>query len=170
MRDSNRFYCSLLPVFRYSRGLIALGACSIALVLNAPSIKANATEVDPVEQIEEEMEGNEDGVIDDDTDTPVDGDTDNLSDSETGQTDEEARIPGESVQTGCTCGETLIEYFETQMTDSQELTQYENLEEFEAAPAQVNRYEYEVLKGLEFMQYTQLILIGLIFILIFKKK
>lgn len=170
MRGSRNFRCSLLPVFRLSRGFIALGACSIALMLNAPSIKANATEADPVEQIEEEMEGLDNGSIDDDAGTTVDGDSDSTADGEAGQTDEEAWVPGESVQTGCSCGETLIEYFEAQMMDSQELMQYDSLEEFEATPAQVTRYEYEILKRLEFMQYTQLILIGLIFILIFKKK
>lgn len=52
----------------------------------------------------------------------------------------------------------------------EEIVVYESLEEFEATPASVTRYEYEVLKRLEFLQYSQAILIGLIFVLIFKKK
>lgn len=170
MRESKNTRCSLLPFFRFSRGFIALGACGIALILNMPSIKAYATEVDPIEQIEKEMEGLENGSTNDDTGAAVDGDSAGLDDGEAGQTDEKGTIPSESVTPGCTCGETLISYFETQMTDTQELTVYENLTEFEDTPAQVTRYEYEILKRLEFMQYTQLILIGLIFILIFKKK
>lgn len=170
MRVVKSVRCSLLPFFRFSRGLIALGACGITLMLNMPSIKVYATEADPIEQIEEEMEGLENGSINDDTGTAMDGNSVNPDNVETGQTDEEAPVPDESTATRCTCGETLIAYYEAKLTESQELTEYEDLAEFEATPAQVSRYEYEILKRLEFMQYTQLILIGLIFILIFKKK
>ena len=44
------------------------------------------------------------------------------------------------------------------------------LEEFLQEPIAVDRYQYEILKKLEFMQYAQAIMVTLIFILIFKRK
>ena len=44
------------------------------------------------------------------------------------------------------------------------------LEEFLQEPLEVNRYQYEILKRMEFMQYAQALMIALIFILIFKRK
>lgn len=47
---------------------------------------------------------------------------------------------------------------------------YESYEDFMESPLYVTRYENEVLKKLEFMQYAQAIMIALLFLLIFRKK
>lgn len=47
---------------------------------------------------------------------------------------------------------------------------YDNLEEFESSPVYVDRYEYEILKRLEFIQYAAAIIIALLFLLIFRRK
>ncbi len=44
------------------------------------------------------------------------------------------------------------------------------LEAFLQEPIAVDRYQYEILKRMEFMQYAQALMIALIFILIFKRK
>lgn len=48
--------------------------------------------------------------------------------------------------------------------------EYGDLEEFLEQPVTVNRYEYEILKKLEFLQYAFVIELALIFLLIFRKK
>lgn len=45
-----------------------------------------------------------------------------------------------------------------------------SLDEFLQEPLAVDRYQYEILKRLEFIQYALAILISLIFVLIFKRK
>lgn len=49
-------------------------------------------------------------------------------------------------------------------------TVYDNLQEFISQPVPVNRYEYELLSRLEFMQYGIVILIALLFLILFKRK
>lgn len=47
---------------------------------------------------------------------------------------------------------------------------YSDLDEFTASPIYVTRYEYEILKKLELIQYALLIMIALLFLLYFKRK
>jgi hypothetical protein len=47
---------------------------------------------------------------------------------------------------------------------------YTDLEEFEASSAYVDRFQYEILKKFEFIQYAAAIMIALLFLLLFKKK
>jgi hypothetical protein len=56
------------------------------------------------------------------------------------------------------------------MASDDEIIVYENLADFEASSVLLDRYQYELLERLEFLQYSQVILISLIFVLIFKKK
>jgi hypothetical protein len=47
---------------------------------------------------------------------------------------------------------------------------YTDLEEFESSSAYVDRFQYELIKKFEFIQYAAAIMIALLFLLLFKKK
>lgn len=166
MRNEN--YSSSLRS-RLLRG-IALGCCCMTLILSSV-MQAQAAEVveDVPDMIEPGMEDENSGA-DDDTGTPMDDGASDPDIGETGPDNPEDEVENTPSQVGCTCAETLISFFSTEMTLDEEIIVYENLSEFEASTAVVDRYQYELLKRLEFMQYAQAIMIGLIFVLIFKKK
>ena len=168
-------YNSVSPQHRL-RGTIALVVCGIITSLWLCYLPVGATENDPIVNEPQEME---EEVIDgnnDDAGAIVDGNTDAGTDSEAGPDNTEDEMENTSIPVGCTCGQEIIAYMESKAimqaeTDAlNEPVIYETPEELEATPALLNRYEYEVIKRLEFLQYTALILIGLLFILIFKKK
>lgn len=170
---------SSAPHKRFTRGLTALGILSIILCLN--TMPVYATSIPPIdfEEPEEQPEEQTEEVVDepdDDTDTALDGDSVSDNSSEDGQIDEEVQLEVQPVEIRCTCGETIVAYMqevaiaEAEARALAEPVTYATEEEFLSSPATVTRYEYEILKRLEFMQYGALILIGLIFILIFKKK
>jgi hypothetical protein len=116
-----------------------------------------------------DTEDNADELIDDSGTVVVDTGTvsggDNL-----GPDSAESEVDASQDILGCTCAETLISFLEVEAASEEEIPVYESLDEFLASPANIDRYQYEILKRLEFMQYSQMILIGLIFVLIFKKK
>lgn len=64
--------------------------------------------------------------------------------------------------------EAFNQLIENQATESSEEIIYDNLDEFLQQPAKVSRFEYEILKKLEYLQYAIAILIALIFLLIFR--
>lgn len=64
--------------------------------------------------------------------------------------------------------EAFNQLIENQAAESSEEIIYDNLDEFLQQPAKVSRYEYEILKKLEYLQYAIAILIALIFLLIFR--
>lgn len=168
-------YNSVSPQHRL-RGIVALGVCGIITSLWLCYLPVGATETEPVINEPQETEEEILDSVDDDTGTIVDGDVVDDSDSESGQSSEEGEMEIPPVTVGCTCGEEIVAYFESQALMQAELDAmnepviYATPEEIEATPALLSRYEYEVVKRLEFVQYCALILIGLLFILIFKKK
>lgn len=64
--------------------------------------------------------------------------------------------------------EAFNQLIENQAAESSEEIIYDNLDEFLQQPAKVSRFEYEILKKLEYLQYAIAILIALIFLLIFR--
>lgn len=168
--------CNSVSPQHRPRGHIALGVCGIIAGLWLCYMPVGATENDPmvIEPQETEEEILDSNI--DDTGAIVDGAPDDDADSEAGPDTPESEMEVPIVQVGCTCGEEIVAYLESKELMQAELdalnepVMYATPEELEATPALLSRYEYEVLKRLEFMQYTALILIGLLFILIFKKK
>lgn len=167
--------CSVSPLYG-TRGFIALGVCSIITIFWICLMPVRAMEMEPT--ITEPTETEEE-VIDeftDDTGAVMDDDTVSDSDGEAGPDNEEGEVASQTAGVRCTCGETIISYLESkaimeaELEASQEPVIYQTPEEFEATPALLTRFEYESVKRLNFMQYGMLIIIGLIFILIFKKK
>lgn len=168
-------YNSVSPQHR-PRGLVALGVCGIITSLWLCYMPVGATEAEPIVN---EPQETEEVIVDsnnDDTGTSMDGAPDDGSDSETGPDASEGEMEDSTVPIGCTCGTEIIAYLESkalmqaELEAAEEPVIYQTPEELEATPALLSRYEYEVVKRLEFLQYAALILIGLIFILIFKKK
>lgn len=151
---------------RILRGL-ALGCCCLTLLFGSvlttyaaePGEDLNLDEMEDVNHDANERTG-----------TALDDGTSNPDSGETGQDSPESEVEVSSGQVGCTCAETLISFLSTETASDEEIIIYENLDEFEASTAFVDRYQYELLKRLEFLQYSQVIMIGLIFVLIFKKK
>lgn len=102
--------------------------------------------------------------------------------SETGETwtensdlgsESESTIESEAGTTVITGGvvlssEAFNQLIENQASESSEEIIYDNLDEFLQQPAKVSRFEYEILKKLEYLQYAIAILIALIFLLIFR--
>ena len=109
----------------------------------------------------------------DDTNTSVDGSL-TVSDGDSGgQNPSQDEMDGETSNGQIEALNETLALLNAQLaeeTAADEVVLYESLDEFVAAPATVSRYEYEILQRLEFLQYSQVILIGLIFVLIFKKK
>lgn len=155
---------------RILRGL-ALGCFCLSIFLFSSPVAVIAAETGEPEEMEtiEEMEEIGDGIVAG-TVAGLAGDIVDSDSGEAGQTTPESEVEDETVQVGCTCAETLISFLSEESAQSEEITIYENLAEFEASSVLVDRYQYELLKRLEFLQYSQVIMIGLIFVLIFKKK
>lgn len=153
---------------RLSRGF-ALGCFCLSVFLFSSPASVLAAETGEPEEILEEMEENENG-IDDDASAGVAGDSVNSDSGEAGPDSSQGEVSDEVVQGGCSCSETLISFLSDIEAQSEEITIYDNLAEFEASSVFVDRYQYELLKRLEFLQYGLVIMIGLIFVLIFKKK
>ncbi len=159
---------------RLLRGL-ALGCCYMVLGLVfafSSGFRSEAAETSAVEsQIENtaDTEDETDESVNDSYTSMVGTDTVSGGDN-TGPDSSEGEVDVSQDNLGCTCTEALISYLEVEAASEEEVTLYTSLEEFEASPAIVDRYQYEILKRFEFLQYSQMILIGLIFVLIFKKK
>lgn len=159
---------------RLLRGL-ALGCCYtlFGLVIAFSSgLCAQAAEIPAIESetvISADMEGESVESVDD-TNSVMDGSATVSGGDAGGQILPSDEVDDTTTYVGCTCAETLISFLEVEAASEEEIPVYETLEEFLASPANVDRYQYEILKRLEFMQYSQMILIGLIFVLIFKKK
>lgn len=76
--------------------------------------------------------------------------------------------PGTTVITG---GVVLTTEAFQQLLEAHEPSEeviYDNLDEFLQQPAKVSRFEYEIVKKMEYLQYAIAILIALIFLLIFR--
>lgn len=155
---------------RMLRGL-ALGCFCLSIFLFSSPASVLAAETGEPEEMEtiEEMEDIGDGIVAGAV-TGLAGDIVDGDSGEAGQTFTEGEMEDEVVQGGCSCAEALISFLSDVETQSEEITIYENLSEFEASSVLVDRYQYELLKRLEFLQYGLVIMIGLIFVLIFKKK
>lgn len=151
---------------RILRGL-ALGCCCLTLLFGSvlttyaaePGEDVNLDEMEDVNHDANERTG-----------TALDDGTSNPDSGEAGQTTPESEVEDETVQNGCACTEAIISFLSEESAQSEEIVVYDDLAEFEASSALVDRYQYELLKRLEFLQYSQVIMIGLIFVLIFKKK
>lgn len=159
---------------RLLRGL-ALGCCYMVLglvIAYSCGLSAKAAEIPTIEsEIENTADLEDDtGEYIDDTDTIMDGSATVSGGDSSGPVPAPDEVDTSQTDVGCTCAETLAVLLEVDAASENEVITYTNLEEFEASPATVDRYEYEILKRLEFLQYSQMILIGLIFVLIFKKK
>ncbi len=139
------------------------------LLILLPCVSTKAASLSPTEEtvIEEAYD-----EFTDDTDTSMDG-SDTVSDSDiSGQDSAPLEVVVQASDEEIEALNTIISLLseEDEGVPVDETPVYSSLDEFEALPVTVSRYEYEILKRLEFLQYSQVILIGLIFILIFKKK
>lgn len=151
--------CAVAPGFLWARVICA--SMLMLMFLFSPAVvnAAEITEV-PVESTEsteaEDSEMNETG-------------TENLDPGSESESTIESEV-GTSVVTGgiVLSSEAFNQLIENQAAESSEEIIYDNLDEFLQQPAKVSRFEYEILKKLEFLQYAIAILIALIFLLIFR--
>lgn len=151
--------CAVAPGFLWARVICA--SVLMLMFLFSPVV-VNAAEI-----TEATIESTESSVVEE-SET-----SESVSESLDPGIESESTIESEVGTTVVTGGivlssEAFNQLIENQAAESSEEFIYENLDEFLQQPAKVSRYEYEILKKLEYLQYAIAILIALIFLLIFR--
>lgn len=151
--------CAVAPGFLWARVICA--SMLMLMFLFSPAV-VNAAEISEVT-----MESTESSEVEEsETSESV---TENLDPGTESESTIESEV-GTTVITGgvVLTSEAFNQLIENQALESSEEIIYDNLDEFLQQPAKVSRFEYEILKKLEYLQYAIAILIALIFLLIFR--
>lgn len=151
--------CAVAPGFLWARVICA--SVLMLMLLFSPAV-VNAAEI-----TEATIESTESSVVEE-SET-----SESVSESLDPGIESESTIESEVGTTVVTGGivlssEAFNQLIENQAAESSEEIIYDNLDDFLQQPAKVSRYEYEILKKLEYLQYAIAILIALIFLLIFR--
>lgn len=151
--------CAAAPGFLRAR-VICASVLMLMLLIAPAAVNAEEITVVPIESTES-------SVIEE-TETSETA-TENLDPGSESESTIKSDV-GTTVITGgiVLTSEAFNQLIENQASESSEEIIYDNLDEFLQQPAKVSRYEYEILKKLEYLQYAIAILIALIFLLIFR--